>query len=428
MPSNVIAIQIDHGALRAIHAVPPEVWQQVLSFVNEKDLKAVVIANFLGASQQAVRLLWKDVTVENNLLETLYQKIEHNQQCLANHITSLTMTFEAPGEQLATCSLIFPSLQKLKIVHNKRHMNAFNNTRVHIRTIISPALTVLDIGSPEHEGCNSKPRVDNFFPALRQCSNLYTLNIRACVGESTRDFVQALSACNKLKNLTLDKHTSSLVTSETMRAVAMHPKLATLKVHKQLQKALFSSLSTVDNPFSCLTSLNVALVADVGEALLSHTPQLSSLRLAVYGPASIFHAFSRLSLLERLELDFENSCMTGKDYKQLLNFPFLKHLELGGMDDRPGLDMTMVCDASLVSVLSRLPNLQLLRLSAEHTFDEDFLIALGRRCINLTSLALSGGYKLAFLCLETGVLFPQLLHLEIDDFTNDDPWMDQDAE
>lgn len=428
MPSNGIASPINDGALRAISAVPAEVWQQVLSYVNERDLKAVVIANFFDASQQAVRLFWKDVTIQNGLLERLYQKIEHNQQGLADHITSLTMTFEAPGEQLATCSLVFPSLQTLKVVHNKRHMNAFNNTHVHIRTLIGPALTVLDIGTPKHEGCDSKPRVDNFFPALRQCSNLHTLSIRACVDGSTRDFVRALNACNKLKILTLDKHTSSLITGDTMRALAMHPKLATLKVNKELDKALFSCLSSLESPFSCLTSLDVALVADAGEALLSLTPQLRSLRLAVCKTASIFPALRKLSLLERLELNFEDFCMTGKDYKQLLNLPYLKHLELGGMEDRRGLDMTMVCDISLVNVLAQLSNLQLFRLSAKHTFDEDFIIALGRGCVNLTSLALSGGYKLASLCQETGVLFPQLLHLEMDDITNNDPWMDEDEE
>ncbi|KAH0032429.1 hypothetical protein KCU78_g2615, partial [Aureobasidium melanogenum] len=36
--------------------IPAEVWSQILSYVNEKDLKSIVIAKFPHASQQAKRL------------------------------------------------------------------------------------------------------------------------------------------------------------------------------------------------------------------------------------------------------------------------------------------------------------------------------------------------------------------------------------
>ncbi|KAG9571202.1 hypothetical protein KCU71_g502, partial [Aureobasidium melanogenum] len=93
-----------NGLLRAVHLISAEVWSQILSLVNDKDLKSVnykdlksvIVANFPGASQQAVRLVWKEITPENNKLVVLYHKAEQHPQALANHIHSLTMTFEAP--------------------------------------------------------------------------------------------------------------------------------------------------------------------------------------------------------------------------------------------------------------------------------------------------------------------------------------------
>ncbi|KAH0393308.1 hypothetical protein KCU89_g12548, partial [Aureobasidium melanogenum] len=123
MASRAVALPINNGPLRAIRLIPAEVWSQILSHVNEKGLKCVVVANFPGASQQAVRLVWKEITPENNKLVVLYHKVEQHPQTLANHIHSLTMTFEAPGEQLATCRLSFPCLQELKVVHNQNHMD-----------------------------------------------------------------------------------------------------------------------------------------------------------------------------------------------------------------------------------------------------------------------------------------------------------------
>ncbi|KAG9604259.1 hypothetical protein KCU77_g1302, partial [Aureobasidium melanogenum] len=104
-------------------------------------------------------------------------------------------------------ALRFPCLQQLKVIHNKNHTDKFTNTHAHIRTLIGSALTHLEIGTPENEGSDCKPRVDNFFLALTQCSELHTLSIRAGVKGTTRDFIRALGACGELKNLTLDKHT-----------------------------------------------------------------------------------------------------------------------------------------------------------------------------------------------------------------------------
>ncbi|KAG9569083.1 hypothetical protein KCU71_g2534, partial [Aureobasidium melanogenum] len=60
---------------------------------------------------------------------------------------------------------------------------------------------------PENQGSDCKPRVDNFFLAPTQCSELHALSIRAEVRGASRDLIRALGACDKLKNLTLDKHT-----------------------------------------------------------------------------------------------------------------------------------------------------------------------------------------------------------------------------
>ncbi|KAG9697550.1 hypothetical protein KCU95_g4575, partial [Aureobasidium melanogenum] len=104
-------------------------------------------------------------------------------------------------------ALRFPCLQQLMVIHNKNHTDKFTNTHAHIRTLIGPARTHLEIGTPENEGSDYKSRVDNFFLALAQCSELHTLSIRAEVRGATRAFIRALGACGKLKNLTLDKYT-----------------------------------------------------------------------------------------------------------------------------------------------------------------------------------------------------------------------------
>jgi hypothetical protein len=104
--SHAVALPIKNGPLRAVRLISAEVWSQILSLINDKDLKSVnykdlksvIVANFPGASQQAVRLVWKEITPENNKLVVLYHKVEQHPQALANHIHSLTMTFEAPGE------------------------------------------------------------------------------------------------------------------------------------------------------------------------------------------------------------------------------------------------------------------------------------------------------------------------------------------
>ncbi|KAH0399025.1 hypothetical protein KCU89_g6633, partial [Aureobasidium melanogenum] len=62
--------------------IPVEVWSQILSYVNEKDLKSIVIANFPHASQQAKRLFWKGIAPDNGKLVALYHKVEHNPQAL----------------------------------------------------------------------------------------------------------------------------------------------------------------------------------------------------------------------------------------------------------------------------------------------------------------------------------------------------------
>ncbi|KAG9517132.1 hypothetical protein KCU93_g8879, partial [Aureobasidium melanogenum] len=102
--SHAVALPVKNGPLRAVRWISAEVWSQILSLVNDKDLKSVnykdlksvIVANFPGASQQAVRLVWKEITPENNKLVVLYHKAEQHPQALANHIHSLTMTFEAP--------------------------------------------------------------------------------------------------------------------------------------------------------------------------------------------------------------------------------------------------------------------------------------------------------------------------------------------
>ncbi|KAG9565596.1 hypothetical protein KCU71_g4877, partial [Aureobasidium melanogenum] len=63
-------------------------------------------------------------------------------------------------------ALRFPCLQWLKVIHNKNHMDVWTNTRIYVRALIGPALTHLEIRTPENEGSDCKPRVDNFFLAL----------------------------------------------------------------------------------------------------------------------------------------------------------------------------------------------------------------------------------------------------------------------
>ncbi|KAG9665324.1 FAD/NAD(P)-binding domain-containing protein, partial [Aureobasidium melanogenum] len=429
MSSNAVASPGNNRLARIVRAVPAEVWSQILSYVKEKGLKSVVVANFPRASQQAVRLIWKDVTPQNGKFELLYHKVEHNPQALANHIHSLIMTFEAPGEQLATCRLSFPCLQQLKVIHNKHHTNKFTNTHACIRTLISPALTHLEIGTPENEGSDCKPRVDNFFQALAQCPELHTLNIRAGVRGAARDFVQALRACGKLRNLTLDKHTGCLVNRSTIKAVASHPKLATLKIHKLIDMTLISTISTLDNPFRSLTSLDLSIEAGAATSFLCFTRQLRCFRLLVHGTESIFSAFPKLKLLEHLSLHFKDFALAGADYKQLVHLTHLKQLDLCGSEEHdPGLDTESVHGLSLAKVLGQLPLLELFRLHANNTFDDEFLVALGRGCPKLTSLAFSSAYELVDLRDEPGVVFPCLQRLEIGNVVTNLPWMDENAE
>lgn len=423
MAFNAVVPQHNNLSLRTLSTVPTEIWIHILNYVSDDEdtLEAVVGAD-CPASDEAERLLWNEVTPENGKLTRLYHDIEYDQQVLAGYIRSLTLQFEAPGEQLATCALAFSSLRELKIVHNEKHQNAFNYTHASIRTLISPSLLHLEIGSDEYESSECKPRVNDFFAALTQCANLHTLKIRACLRGSIRGLVQVLQSCRALRNLTLDKHTAPLINHSTIKAIAMHPNLASLKVDKPISMALVSPISGLDAPFPSLTSLDITVQDDAAVALLSHARQLRYLRLAVHKTASIFPVLRRLSLLEHLELDFEDFSMTSHHYNQLVYLSHLEQLELGGMEDRPGLDMTVVDDLSLVGVLTQLPNLQALRVAAEHKFDEDFLIALGRRCVKLVCLALSGEYKLAALCQEAGVLFPRLVFLELGDVVKRPRW------
>jgi hypothetical protein len=62
--------------------IPAEVWSQIPSYVNEKDPKSIVVANFPHASQQAKRLFWKEITLDNGKLVVLYHKVEHSPQAL----------------------------------------------------------------------------------------------------------------------------------------------------------------------------------------------------------------------------------------------------------------------------------------------------------------------------------------------------------
>ncbi|KAK5999342.1 hypothetical protein QM012_005560 [Aureobasidium pullulans] len=425
MASEAVVPQEKKVSLRTLSAVPAEVWQQILSDINDKTLRAVVLAR-CPASPQAVRLLWKDITPENGKLTTLYHNIEHNQQSLANHVQSITMLFEAPGEQLPTCSLMFPTLQRLRIVHNKKHKDVFTNTHAHIKTLLGPALTLLEIGSEDHEGSDAKPRVDNFLSTLKQCVNLHTLSIRACVQGSPAQFVQALRDCGNLKNLTLDKHTAPLVTPFAFKAIGSHPKLASLKVNKVVDMTLVSPISGLNAPFPSLSSLDLIIEADAVLTLLPDIQNLRSLRLVVIGTTSIFPAFSNLATLERLELQFDKFSLTRKDYTQLTFLVHLTHLELDGhAEDGSGLNTDMIDGISLANVLSQLPALQLFHLSANNTFDDEFLVALGRGCPKLTSLSFSGSFELVALCPESGVVFPQLLDLQISNVTSVNPWMDE---
>ncbi|KAG9729368.1 hypothetical protein KCU73_g12135, partial [Aureobasidium melanogenum] len=68
------------------------------------------------------------------------------------------------------------------------------------------------------------------------------------------------------------------------------------------------------------------------------------------------------------------------------------------------------------------------RLHANDTFDDEFLVALGRGCPELTSLAFSGAYELVDLRNEPGVVFPRLQRLEIGNVTTNVPWMTDEAE
>ncbi|KAG9606159.1 hypothetical protein KCU77_g267, partial [Aureobasidium melanogenum] len=429
MSSNAVTSPGINRLARIVRAVPAEVWSQILSYLNEKELKSVVVANLPHATQQAVRLIWKEITPDNGKLVVLYHKVEHNPQALANHIHSLMMTFEAPGEPLATCRLSFPCLQHLKVIHSKNHMDVWTNTRVYVKTLISPALTHLEIGTSENEGYDCKPGVDNFFQALTQCTELHTLSIRAGVRGATRDFVRALGACGKLKNLTLDKHTGCLVNRGTIKAVASHPKLAALKIHKLIDMTLISTISILDKPFHSLTSLNLSIEADAAASLLPFTRQLRCLCLIVHGTKSVFSALPKLKLLEHLCLRSKDFTLTGEDYKQLLHLTHLKQLELCGNEEHdPGLDTESVHGLSLAKVLGQLPLLELFRLHANDTFDDEFLVALGRGCPKLRSLAFSGAYELVDLRDEPGVVFPRLQRLEIGNVVTNLPWMTDDAE
>ncbi|KAH0339593.1 hypothetical protein KCU81_g7214, partial [Aureobasidium melanogenum] len=430
MASNAVTLPITHGALRVSRMIPGEVWSQILKFLAEKDLKAVVLAQ-CPAPDQAVRLFWEVITPQNNKLAVLYQKVAHNPQALANHVQSLTMNFEAPGEQLATCTLAFPCLQKLRIVHNVHYYeNVFEKTHIHIKTLIGPALTHLDIGTPEHESDATKPLVDNFFQALTQCSNLHTLSIRVCVRDSLRVFARAMSTCCKLQVLVLDKYTENLVNSSTLKAIANLPKLTSLKINKLIDLPLVSLISDIKTPFEALTSLELSIGAEAAVSLLPRTQQLRSLRLTIHGNKSIFPTFLKLPLLEHLELSFQNFTLTGVDYKQLVHLSNLTHLGLcsAGEEGASGLNTENVCALFLVDILSGLTLLQHFRLAANDTFDDEFLVALGRRCANLSSLRLSGAFELVGLCNETEVVFPSWQHLEIGDVTTKDPWMDEGAE
>lgn len=430
MASNAVALPITHGALRVSRMLPGELWSQILRVLAEKDLKAVVLAQ-CPAPDQAVRLFWEVITPQNNKLAVLYQKVAHNPQALANHVQSLTINFEAPGEQLATCTLSFPCLQTLKIVHNVHYYeNVFEKTHIHIKTLIGPALTHLEVGTPEHESDATKPLVDNFLQALTQCSNLHTISIRACVRGLPREFARAMRACVKLQVLVLDKHTENLVNSSTIEAIANLPKLTSLKINKLIELPLVSLISDVKTPFEALTSLDLSIGAEAAVSLLPRTEQLRSLRLIIHGNKSIFPTFSKLPLLEHLELSFQNFNLTGVDYKQLVHLSNLTHLGLcsAGEEGASGLNTDNVCSRFLVDILSELPALQQFRLHANDTFDDEFLVALGRRCAKLSSLKLSGGYELVGLCNETEVIFPCLQHLEIGDVTTKDPWMEESAE
>ena len=110
---------------------------------SKRACKAVVLAR-CSATEQVVRPLRLEVRPQNGKLERLYQKVHwnqqglakqhqvlgalspeqlaklyqhvnYNQQGLAEFVKSLTLEFEASGEQIATCTLTFSKL------HNKNH-------------------------------------------------------------------------------------------------------------------------------------------------------------------------------------------------------------------------------------------------------------------------------------------------------------------
>ncbi|KAH0365901.1 hypothetical protein KCU65_g5730, partial [Aureobasidium melanogenum] len=416
MASNAIALPTTHGALRVSRMLPGEVWSEIMRLLAEKDLKNVVLG-YCPAPEQAVRLLWEIVNPQNNKLAVLYQKVAHNPQALANHVQSLTINFEAPGEQLATCTLSFPCLQKIKVTHNKRYLeDAYEKTHAHLKTLVGPAPTHLEIGTHEHEREATKPVVDNFLPSLTRCLQLRTLSIRAAVRGSSKEFARAVSACGKLQVLVLDKYTENLVTRDTFKAIASLPKLTSLEINKYVDLPLVSLISSVKTPFESLSSLELSIQADAARSLLPFTPQLRSLRLTIHGTKSIFPTFVKLPVLEHVSLRFKEFNLFGQDYQHLGRLTQLTHLELTstGEEGDSGLDTSNVCGLFLANVLSELPLLQHFRLHATDTFDDEFLVALGRGCPELTSLYLSGDYKLD-LRTETGVIFPCLREFEIGD-------------
>lgn len=360
----------------------------------------------------------------------LYHDIYQSQQALAEEIERLTMTFEALGEQLATCSLAFPNLRKTKIVNNKNHKNVFSRTFAYVKTLISSSLLHLDIGSEEHEGTDCQPSVDNLFPVLRQCTHLHTLKLRACIRSSDRDFIQALVACCDLKTLGLSKHTGPLINSATNQAIAQHRRISSLMIHKPIDIAFLSGISTLVKPFRALGSLEVTANVEAALALLAKTPFLQDLHLLVDDNHNeyIFSICTKLKYLEHLDLRSKGCSITCKDCEELNNLTHLKHLHFPGVRDCPGLTTNYASRAALIKTLGRLPALQHLRISLNSTVNEKFLIDVGRSCQQLSSLSLNGTNTLRALGKETGVLFPRLIDLELENLVNDAPWLGEEAE
>jgi hypothetical protein len=160
----------------------------------------------------------------------------------------------------------------------------------------------------------------------------------------------------------------------------------------------------VPNAFSNLRYLECAIHAASARSIAAIGWNLSELRVIVLGTTDVLEEISRLKQLRTLSIDFvkEEAAVSPASVLCLRKLTDLRELKVSAMREWP--DFT---DGDMVSLVSRLPQLQLFEWEVVSAVSDTAFILVGRHCRQLERLTLDS-CNLRALADEEQVVFPRL--------------------